>query len=115
MNLHLQPYYKAPELVVNEPFDGFAVDVWALGPILFIMTFGTQPWDNARDTDRKFQFFSNGHLARIVKRYELNASDELVDLLQGMFWRDPRRRLSLSQVREHAWVNGPFTRPPAQM
>ena len=27
-----------------------------------------------------------------------------MDLLQGMFWSDPRRRLSLEQVKAHPWM-----------
>merc|ERR1711971_56514 len=39
--------YMSPEIYRNEePFDGFAVDMWAAGVILFLMLTGFPPWDS---------------------------------------------------------------------
>lgn len=39
----------APEIHREEPFDAFAVDVWALGTVLFVMTVGKRLYANPMD------------------------------------------------------------------
>ena len=46
------------------------------------------------------------------RQYLGHLSADLIDLLQGMFRRDPRHRLSLTQIRAHVWTRGPVTIPP---
>jgi len=99
-----KPYYMSPEIVRNDIFDGYAVDLWALGPILFLMVTGFPPWERAIATDQRFTYFSTGFLQQIIEGWNLGLDPDLLDLLQRMFWRDPRMRLSLEQVREHPWV-----------
>ena len=100
----LQAPYMSPEIVRNDIFDGYAVDLWALGPILFLMVTGFRPWERAITTNEAFIHISNGHLEQVVQIWNLVLDPDLLDLLQGMFRRDPRMRLSLEQVREHPWV-----------
>jgi len=99
-----KPYYMSPEIVRNRTFDGYAIDLWALGPILFLMVTGFPPWERAIDTDQRFNYFANGYLQQTIQGWNLGLDPDLLDLLQRMFWRDPRMRLSLEQVREHPWV-----------
>jgi serine/threonine protein kinase len=48
--------YMSPEIYKNAtPFDGFAVDMWAAGVILFLMVTGFPPWDRACNTDERFR------------------------------------------------------------
>lgn len=42
----------APEIHRELPFDGFAVDVWALGAVLFVMTVGKRLYSNPMDEVR---------------------------------------------------------------
>ena len=44
--------YMSPEVFANtDAFDGFAIDVWAAGVILYIMLTGFPPYDQASRTD----------------------------------------------------------------
>jgi serine/threonine protein kinase len=43
--------YMSPEIHKNEAFDGYAVDMWAAGVILFLMLTGFPPWERACATD----------------------------------------------------------------
>ncbi len=98
----------SPEVAESRlPFDGHAIDMWALGPILFIMTCGFAPWDQPTSNDQRFRFFTSGDCAQLVRHWNLGLSDELTDLLQRMFMLDPGSRLSLKQVRDHPWMAGP--------
>lgn len=108
-----KPYYCSPEIVRSkEPFDGHAVDIWALGPLLFLMVCGFPPWENATPADERFSAFSNGQFAAIARHWNLGLSPDLEDLLQRLFWINPRDRLSLEQVKNHPWMSGRETRPP---
>ncbi|EAY03763.1 CAMK family protein kinase [Trichomonas vaginalis G3] len=37
--------YESPEIIRQEPFDGFAADIWALGVSYFILITGQCPWN----------------------------------------------------------------------
>jgi serine/threonine protein kinase len=109
-----KPYYVSPEILSGSSFDGFAVDMWAIGPILFMLVNGFPPWDIAcerRDTSRCYRAFSRGQLRQSIQSWNLGMSDDLIDLLQGLFWRDPQHRLSLRDVLKHPWMDGPIQRP----
>ena len=103
----------SPEIRGGKPyFDGHAVDVWALGPILFLMTTGFPPFEIADNSDERFQYFTSGYLADVVRSWQLGLSADLLDLLQRMMWVNPENRLSLDQVRAHPWMQGRMTPPP---
>jgi serine/threonine protein kinase len=103
----------SPEIYKNAtPFDGFAVDMWAAGVILFLMVTGFPPWDRACNTDERFRYMSAGYLVQMLTEWDLGLSPDVMDLLQRMLFLDPKDRLSLDQVRAHPWmVNGPCDPP----
>jgi serine/threonine protein kinase len=105
--------YMSPEIYKNAtPFDGFAVDMWAAGVILFLMVTGFPPWDRACNTDERFRYMSAGYLVQMLTEWDLGLSPDVMDLLQRMLFLDPKDRLSLDQVRAHPWmVNGPCDPP----
>jgi serine/threonine protein kinase len=100
--------YMSPEIYQNkEPFDGFAVDMWAAGVILFLMLTGFPPWERACQTDERFHYMTAGYLVQMLTEWEIGLSSDAMDLLQRMLFIDPKDRLSLDQVRAHPWmVNG---------
>lgn len=100
--------YMSPEIYRNEePFDGFAVDMWAAGVILFLMLTGFPPWERACRTDERFHYMSGGYLVQMLTEWDIGLSSDAMDLLQRMLFLDPKDRLSLEQVRAHPWmVNG---------
>lgn len=100
-----KPHYIAPEVIKSEePFDGFMVDLWAVGVILFIMLVGLPPWEFAREEDPRYRMVSRGGLSRMIRSWNRPISAEALDLLQKMLMADPRRRLSLTEIKDHPWV-----------
>jgi serine/threonine protein kinase len=100
-----KPNYITPEIFAsNVPFDGFSIDLFAAGVILFIMIVGLPPWETATSNDPRFRVVAGGGLARMVQTWGRELSPLAADLLQRMLNADPRNRLSLMQVREHEWV-----------
>ena len=97
--------YMSPEIYLNQqPFDGFAVDMWAAGVILFLMLTGFPPWEKACATDERFKYMTAGYLVQMLTEWELGISSDAMDLLQRMLFLDPKDRLSLDQVRAHPWM-----------
>jgi serine/threonine protein kinase len=97
--------YMSPEIYKNSgPFDGFAVDIWAAGVILFLMLTGFPPWERPCATDERFHYMTAGYLVQMLTEWEIGLSSDAMDLLQRMLFLDPKDRLSLDQVRAHPWM-----------
>ena len=100
-----KPNYISPEILKNkEPFDGFAVDLWAAAVILFIMLVGLPPWEFAREEDPRYRMVVRGGLERMLRSWQRPVSPAAADLLQRMLREHPRERLTLAQIKEHPWV-----------
>jgi len=102
-------HYMSPEIALNRVFDGYAVDLWSAGVILFLMLTGIPPWERPLLADERFRYMTAGYLAPILSEWaqqspNLEVSPEAMDLLQKMLWFQPKERLSLRQVRAHPWI-----------
>lgn len=107
--------YMSPEIYKNtEPFDGYAVDMWAAGVILFLMLTGFPPWERACMSDERFKYMTAGYLVQMLTEWNLGLSADAMDLLQRMLFLDPKDRLSLDQVRNHPWMVAGFRAPPSR-
>lgn len=106
--------YMSPEVFANtDNFDGFAIDLWAAGVILYIMLTGFPPYDQASRTDQRFELIVNGRLMEQLRNWDIFLSDEAGDLVQSMLQYDPRDRLTLAQVMMHPWVANEHVEVPS--
>jgi serine/threonine protein kinase len=104
---------QAPEVFANnDNMDGFAIDLWAAGVILYIMLTGFPPYDQASRTDQRFELIVNGRLMEQLRNWDIQLSDEAGQLMQNMLRLDPRDRLTLAQVMAHPWVTNPIVQAP---
>ncbi|KAK5107098.1 hypothetical protein LTR62_001846 [Meristemomyces frigidus] len=71
-------------------------DVWSLGVILVNLTCGRNPWKRASGDDSTFKAFMRD---RNFLQTILPISTELNYILQRIFEPDPRRRISLTELR----------------
>jgi len=110
--------YMAPEIHMRKPYSGAAVDLFAAGVILFIMVAGTPPFGKADyRTDAFYKLFDKAKIDIFWKAHERQKpkiegrdtffAPEFVDLINKMFAVDPTKRLSLQEIKESAWYNGP--------
>jgi serine/threonine protein kinase len=107
-----KPNYISPEVLRSEaPFDGFGIDLWSSGVILFIMLVGLPPWEFAREEDPRYRMVVRGGLEQMLISWGRPISPQAADLLQKMLRDDPRDRLSLLEIKDHDWVK--FDDPPA--
>ena len=78
--------YMAPEVLVpnaNASVDAHAIDVWALGPILFCMLCGYFPWYCADDSNLRFRLMSSGNCHQIAEHWELTWSSTCCKTCSG--------------------------------
>ena len=100
-----KPNCMPPEILLNdEPFDGFAIDVWACGVILFIMLVGLPPFEWANRDDPRFRMITKSGLVLMLNQWNRPVSFEAGNLLQRMLKEDPKERLSLVETMDHPWV-----------
>lgn len=109
------PIYNAPEIssTKSTEYDGKAVDSFMVGVVLFVMLTANTPFrDGASINDPFYKFFFNGtpqgfwslHQSRLKN---INFSEDLKDLLNGLFAVDGKQRPDLTKVLEHKWFSGP--------
>jgi serine/threonine protein kinase len=104
-----KPLYLAPETWEGVPFDGFAVDIWAMGTMLLVMLTGFDPWTYAKPSDTWYNFIVvQGQLEEALRLRHCGrtVSASAIDLLKKMLRPDPRDRLSLYALQHHRWVVG---------
>ena len=110
------PQYMAPELLRQEAFDGYAVDLWSTAVMLFLILLGKNDvlFDAPVPEDRKFKAICiQGDLkGALVRDRTVSISEEALDLLQGMLRADPRDRMTLADVQAHPWVTADNVAPP---
>lgn len=101
------PCYAAPELVLTpSPYQGKKVDIWSLGIILYAMLAGYLPFDDDP---------TNEDGADIIKLYHYICKTPLTfpeyinplprDLLRKIIVSDPKKRISISEIRNHPWLS----------
>lgn len=113
-----KPNYISPEVLQStEPFDGFAIDIWASAIVLFIMLVGLPPFEWASNDDPRFRLITRGGLEQLIQQWQRPISPEAIDLLQSMLREDPAHRLSLFEIMHHPWVldGDPGLRPNVRM
>ena len=106
------PSYMAPEIHLRQPYSGPAVDLFASGVILFIMMSGNPPFGLAEPKDPHYKLLCiNRHETFWAAHSRGKAPGfycaEFKQLINAMFSLDPSQRLSLAEVKNHAWYKGP--------
>ncbi|KAL2080406.1 hypothetical protein ACEWY4_024199 [Coilia grayii] len=97
------PTYVAPEILAETGY-GIAVDVWAMGVILYILLCGFPPF---RSTDR-----NQGELFKLIQAGDLqfpppywdDISEDVKDLIQGLLQVNPKKRLTAQETLQHSWI-----------
>mmetsp|Transcript_5785 Transcript_5785/g.14063 ORF Transcript_5785/g.14063 Transcript_5785/m.14063 type:complete len:742 (-) Transcript_5785:127-2352(-) len=91
------PCYAAPEMIAGHRYNPEACDVWSCGVILFALVCGYLPFEDPNQSELYRQILS--------ATYELPdfVSPAFQDLVGQVLSKDPKRRLTLQEVRDHPW------------
>ena len=97
------PCYASPEMVSGKKYNGFLIDVWSTGIILFAMICGYLPFE---DNDNEILF------AKILKcriHYPKHIGELPLDLMKKIVVPEPNKRITLTQIKEHPfYLKGKF-------
>lgn len=97
--------YRAPEVFQNQEFHGFAIDIWSLGIILFMLLTSQQPVDYPDRMCDRYTYIVSGELRSLMSQWNLIISENAMDLIQNILREDPSQRLTVAQIQAHPWMN----------
>jgi serine/threonine protein kinase len=89
-----------PELVKKMDYDGIAVDMWAMGVILYKMVTGDYPFGSEKD-----QFLNQRILACDLKMPNY-VSAECRNLIMACLQSIPENRVSAAEMKLHPFCTG---------
>ncbi len=97
--------YVSPEVLQQEPvFSPMLTDIWAAGIVLFMTLTGVPPVDKATPADERFCMICDGQLGAMLEAWDMPLSAEVIDLMQRILRPIPADRLTLTQIKSHAWM-----------
>jgi len=103
------PGYMAPEMFRNpKGYDGMKADLWACGVILFIMLAGFPPFQKPSTSDWWFNKLNSNKHALFWQAHSRSAyfSDQTKDFINKILNPDPEKRISIADMKKHAWWKG---------
>ena len=89
------PCYASPEMVSGNHYNGFNIDIWATGIILFAMICGYLPFENP-DNDKLFEQILKAELD-----FPEHVSDLCKDLIKKILVTNPKKRINIEQIKKH--------------
>ena len=89
------PCYASPEMVGGNKYNGFFIDVWATGIILFAMLCGYLPFEDDNN-DILFKQILNGKI-----NYPSYLSEISKDLLNKIIETEPEKRIKIEEIKKH--------------
>ena len=89
------PCYASPEMVSGQRYDGYMIDVWSTGIILFAMVNGYLPFE---DNDNEILF---GKILKCKINYPKHMGGLTLDLMKKIITPDPKKRITLEQIKQH--------------
>ena len=89
------PCYASPEMVCGNKYNGFKIDVWSCGIIIFAMICGYLPFE---DPNNEILFKK---IMKCKVDYPEYLSEEVLDILNKIIVIDPNKRINIEQIRQH--------------
>ena len=94
------PAYIAPEILANKGYDGFGVDVWSSGVVLYTMLSGSVPFKANNLNDLQHMIIT-GDFKEIH-----GVTKECNDLLHKLLQINPKKRITIDEALNHPWIQG---------
>ena len=89
------PCYASPEMVGGKKYNGFKIDIWSTGIILYAMLCGYLPFED-KDNDVLFEKILECKL--IFPKYITEISK---DLMQKILVTNPEERITIPEIKNH--------------
>lgn len=94
--------YAAPEILKGQPYNE-KVDCWSLGVMIYRMLSQEYPFNTSGGEKELFNTIQKGKF-NFSENWN-HISEEAKDLVLHLLDLDPDRRLSMSEVNDHPWMN----------
>jgi 5'-AMP-activated protein kinase catalytic alpha subunit len=98
------PNYAAPEVISGKLYAGPEVDVWSCGVILYALLCGSLPFDD-ENIPNLFKKIKGG-----IYTLPSHLSPGARDLIPRMLLVDPMKRVTIPEIRQHAWFSNHLPR-----
>ena len=93
------PSYAAPEMLNGEKYRAPPVDIWSSGIVLYAMICGYLPFEDD-DNEILYDKICKGKF--IIPNH---VSEKARDLLNKILVTDPKKRLTIYQIKNHPWFS----------
>jgi len=103
------PIYVAPEILESNGYDK-EVDMWSAGVILYVLLSGYPPFYSENEPELYEIILSGDYFFH--SPYWDGISREAKDLIAHLLARDPKKRLSASEVLQHNWFKSDSSHTP---
>ena len=92
--------YTAPELLLNQPYNGIQSDIFSLGQLLFVLVTGRLGFNNANQNDNFYRLIINpqNHAQYWAILNDLNLSQSFKNLFVSMVAQNPGQRPTIDQI-----------------
>ena len=92
------PAYIAPEILLNKGYEGFGVDIWSAGVVLYAMLGGTVPF-KGNNIDELHDLIIKGEFKPLK-----DISPDATHLIKSILEVDPKKRISTKDILVHPWL-----------
>ena len=94
------PCYASPEMVMGNKYDGFCIDIWSSGIILYAMMCGYLPFEEMENDYYNEVLFNN------IVQCKVEYPNEFItpvakDLLCKILVKDPKKRITIEEIKNH--------------
>ncbi|MCQ2815886.1 MAG: serine/threonine-protein kinase [archaeon] len=89
------PCYASPEMVTGNRYNGFYIDVWSTGIILFAMLCGYLPFEDPNN-EKLFK-----KIAACKLEYPSHLTKLSKDIMRRILVTDPEKRIKVKEIKKH--------------
>ena len=94
------PCYASPEMVMGKKYNGFCIDIWSSGIILYAMLCGYLPFEEVENDEYNEVLFKN------IVECNVEYPSEFItpvakDLLKRILVKDPKKRIKIDEIKQH--------------
>lgn len=97
------PAYIAPEVLQRKEYQGQPADVWSCGVTLYVMLVGAYPFEDPQDPRNFRKTIQRIMNVKFSFPPGLRISAECQDLISRIFIANPQQRITILDIRRHAW------------